>query len=237
VNKRALEEERMKSNINVKILRLAVVEILSQCGFERTTEQTLNVLVDVLNYYIEQLAIRMGGKQSRGISPEHIYRAVIDEMYGKCTYQIPELLAFLKYQINLKNYLLEKYDIGCEESLLHTIRVLPKNVQLRGVLRSSKAVGNVNEMQEESMHGSIKIDKFMEDFISSSLSEQSRREVGMYSHQVMDLVNFRPRRAVEMSERMFNELLEHKRKARFLREPSSLLDDLEPWRDRKVFKG
>jgi hypothetical protein len=228
----------MKSNIDTKILKLAVAEILSQCGFERTTEQTLNVLVDVLNYYIEQLTVRMKRKQGRGISAENIHRTIIDEIYGNCTYQVFELLSFLRYQINLKNYLLEKYDAGLEESLLHTIRILPKNVQLKGLTRSSKAVGNMSEVQEESAQSSIKIDRFMEDFISSSLSEQSRREVGEYSFQVMELAELRPRKAIEISERGFNELLEHKKSRDvFLREPGSLLDDLEPWRDRWVFKG
>lgn len=228
----------MKSNINAKILKLAIVEILGQSGFDKSAEQSLNVLTDVMKYYIERLTLKIKKVQDRGVVSEQVIKFIISDYYDECRYQIQELYSFLRYQVNIKNYLSEKYDVGCEESLLHTLRVLPKNVQLRSILRSSKTVGNLNEVQDSSDDNSIVYDDFMANFVKDCISEQSRRVVGEYKFQLMDLiVGETDNNKIEIDKGEFNDILEKKRaQVEFLSEPTSPIDDLSIFNRMKVFK-
>ncbi|OQS53717.1 hypothetical protein EHP00_737 [Ecytonucleospora hepatopenaei] len=44
----------MKSQLNKKLFKIAAVEILLQLGFEKCTEESLNVLSEVFSYYIDR---------------------------------------------------------------------------------------------------------------------------------------------------------------------------------------
>lgn len=228
----------MKSNVNTKVLKLAVVEILAQCGFERTTEQALNVLTDIMRYYIEEVAGRIKRSQGMGVVAELVHGTLIVELYGESEYQIPELQSFLRYQLNIKNYLSDRYNVGAEESILHILRVLPKNVHLRALMRSSRTVGDANEVEEEYVEEGVHFDEFTRGFVESSLSEQSRRVVGEYGFQFMELVDSGRREGMQMSEREFNEMVGMRRnRLGLLREPGGIVEDLLMWSDRHVFKG
>lgn len=227
----------MKSNINTKILKLAVVEILAQSGFDKTAEQALNVLTDILKYYIEQLVSRIKRNHESGVVPELVYRIVIRELYAECEYQIPELLSFLRYQINIKNYLSDRYNVGCEESILHILRVLPKNVQLKTLVRNNRNLNDASEMKEEFVDEDVTFDDFTRDFVESSLSEQSRRVVGEYKFQFMEFIDKKPREPLRINKNEFNEILEMKKSTfEFFREPETIIDDFSLWNNRYVFK-
>ena len=45
----------MKSDLYKKILRLSIVEILLQLGFEKCSEESLNIFTEILEYYIEKI--------------------------------------------------------------------------------------------------------------------------------------------------------------------------------------
>lgn len=229
----------MKSNVNTKILKLAVVEVLAQSGFDRTAEQALNVLTDIMKYYIEQIAVRMKKSSEGGIAPEIACRSLIGDLYRECKYQIPELLSFLRYQLNIKNYLFDRYNIGCEESILHILRVLPKNIQLKTLVRNNRNLSNTSEIREDSPEEGIRFDEPMRAFVNAGLSEQSKRVVGNYEFQFMDLVDKQPREAIGISESEFNMILEMKKNTfEFIRESGTgtVVDDFLFWNNRYVFK-
>lgn len=223
----------MKSSTNTRILKLALVEILAQCGFDKTAEQALNVLADIMRHYIEHLAARIRKSSPGGVS-ELVCRVVVEDLYRESEYQEPELLSFLRYQLNVKTYLSDRYNIDSEESLLHILRVLPKNVHLKSFVRSSRSLSDPNEAREESVEEGVGYDDFMRDFVESSLSEQSRRVEGRFEFQTMDLVDGCSR-GIAVDRREFNEILQ-RRGVGFLQEPVALVDDLALWTSRHVFK-
>ncbi|CAD26570.1 hypothetical protein [Encephalitozoon cuniculi GB-M1] len=228
----------MKSNMNTKILRLAVVEILSQSGFDKTADQALNVLTDILRYYIEHLGCRMRRKGENGIVPELICRFLVDEEYGECEYQIPELLSFLRYQVTVKNYLNDRYSVGSEESILHILRVLPKNAQLRMVMRNGGNLNDMNEVEKEVVEEDVRLDEFTKEFVESSLQKAGKREVREYRLESVDLIDGEPARRVKIGDGEFNAILDQKQNGiDFLEEPGVLARDFAIWNNRHVFKG
>ncbi|AFN82984.1 hypothetical protein EROM_050510 [Encephalitozoon romaleae SJ-2008] len=228
----------MKSNMNTKILKLAVVEVLSQSGFDKTADQALNVLTDVLRYYIEQLGCRMKRRHGKGVVPEMMCRILVEETYGECEYQVPELLSFLRYQVTVKNYLSDRYNVGSEESILHILRVLPKNAQLRMVMRSGGNLREMNEVEREVVEDDVKFDEFTKEFVKSSLLEAGEREVREYRFESADLIGGEPQKRVRVGDIEFNEILDRKQKeVEFLQEPNTLVRDFGGWNSRYVFKG
>ncbi|AFM98269.1 hypothetical protein EHEL_050580 [Encephalitozoon hellem ATCC 50504] len=228
----------MKSNMSSKILKLAVVEVLSQSGFDKTADQALNVLTDILRYYIEQLGCRMKRRHGMGVVSDQMCRILIEEIYGECEYQVPELLSFLRYQVTVKNYLSDRYNVGSEESILHILRVLPKNAQLRMVMRNGSSLREINEIEKEVVEDDVKFDEFTKEFVRSSLLEASRREVREYRFESVDLIGGEPRKGVRIGDAEFNEILDRKQKeVEFLQEPRTLVKDFGGWNSRYVFKG
>lgn len=227
----------MKSGMNIKIVKLAVVEILLQSGFDKTADQALNVLTDVLRYYIEQLGCRVQRRHEQGAVTGLVCRTLVEEIYRENEYQVCELLSFLRYQITVKNYLSDRYNVGSEESILHILRVLPKNAQLRMLVRNGGNLNEMNEVEKSVVEDNVSFDEFTREFVESSLSEASRRVVGECRLEFVDLIGDEPRRGIRLSDGELNEILERKRGAvEFLQEPGGLACDFAGRSSRYVFK-
>ncbi|KAH9412305.1 histone-fold protein [Ordospora pajunii] len=228
----------MKSNMNLKILKLAVVEILAQSGFDRTTDQALNVLADVMRLYIEQLGQRMKQRHEKGVVAELMYGIIVDELYDESEYQIAEMLSFLRYQITIKNYLSDRYNVGSEESILHVLRILPKNAQLRMLMRSGGSLSEINKVERDAHEEGLSIDEFTRGFIESSLKENSKGEDEEYKFQLVSFIGEEEGiKKVRISDGEFNEILEgRKERHGFFKQPVSFASDFCAWKDRHVFK-
>ncbi|ADM11501.1 uncharacterized protein Eint_050520 [Encephalitozoon intestinalis ATCC 50506] len=227
----------MKSNMSTKILKLAVVEVLSQSGFDKTADQALNVLTDILRYYIEQLGCRIKKRHGREIVPELVCRILVEEVYEEYEYQIPELLSFLRYQVTMKNYLNDRYSMGSEESILHILRVLPKNAQLRMVMRNGSNLSDMNEVEKEVVEDDVMFDEFTKEFVKSSLEKESKKGEVEYKLESVDLVGGEARKGIRIGDGELNEILEKKhREVEFLKEPRALVKDFCVWSNLYVFK-
>lgn len=168
----------MKTDSNKRLLKLVSAEALIQTGFENSTEQALNTISDVLNLYIETLVKKIIPLQECK-DPYFLSKILIEETYANEQYQIKEMTGFLNQQIALKHQLKEQYEVEGEESLLHLLKVLPKETSLKSVFRSSKTL-TVEEKKSIEIKEEIEIDEFMTDFIEKSSSEPSRKVVGVY---------------------------------------------------------
>ena len=127
----------MKTDSNKRLLKLVAVESLIQNGFENTTEQALNTVSDILGLYIETLCKKLIYLQECE-DPFYLSRILIEDIYEDEKYQIKELCGFLDQQISLKYQLLQQYDVDVEDSLLHFLKVLPRDTTLKSVYRNSK---------------------------------------------------------------------------------------------------
>ncbi|ELA42236.1 uncharacterized protein VICG_00635 [Vittaforma corneae ATCC 50505] len=138
----------MKTDINKKLLKLVSTEVLLQLGFERSTEQALNIITEIFSFYLESLikkAISVQKSDGKDDSNEgsantsHLdCRYLIEDTYHEEQYQIKELVKFMEQQIALKTQLTNRHDVECEESLFHALRLLPKGASLRSVFKNTR---------------------------------------------------------------------------------------------------
>ena len=168
----------MKTDSNKKLLKLVTVESLIQNGFENTTEQALNTVSDILGFYIETICKKLIPLQE---CPDSYFlcKIFLEDVYDDEQYQIKEILGFLNQQIALKEQLLQQHDVEMEESLLHLLKVLPRDSSLKSVYRNSKTL-TIEEKKSIEIKEDIEVDQFMANFIEKSSSEQNRRVVGSY---------------------------------------------------------
>lgn len=131
----------MKSNLNIKILKLCISEICIQVGFERISEQSLNILADVLKHYISQISLKLNKAIGPNVYFQHGSRFCIDNFLISESYRERELSSFLKSQIALRKYL---GDQGSSKSLLHYFKILPNDQIFTGITRN-----NSNEIDPE----------------------------------------------------------------------------------------
>lgn len=168
----------MKSDINKKIFRLLSTEVLLQVGFERSTEHAMNILAEILAFYLESLAKKVVPFSE--CSPEVANKFLVEDTYFSEQYQIRELHSFLEQQIFIKKQLKDKFDVECDESLLHSLRVLPKGVSLKSAFRNAKAM-TLEEKKSMDVHQDVQLDEFMSEFVEKSGLEASRRVAGVYA--------------------------------------------------------
>lgn len=113
----------MKSNLNTKILKLSIAEICIQLGFDKITEQSMNLLSDVLRYYIIQIWLKLGRYEQTNFY-DIIIKNIFNDMLIAESYQEKELNIFTKAQNSVKKYYNENSN---NKSLLHLLKILPNN--------------------------------------------------------------------------------------------------------------
>ncbi|KAK6089845.1 hypothetical protein P3W45_001193 [Vairimorpha bombi] len=131
----------MKSNLNIKILKLCISEICIQVGFERISEQSLNILSDVLKHYISQISLKLNKAVGSNVCFENSSRFCINNFLISDSFREREISSFLKSQIALRKYL---GDQGTGKSLLHSLKILPNDQIFTGITRN-----NSNEIDPE----------------------------------------------------------------------------------------
>lgn len=189
----------MKTDVNKKLLKLISAEVLLQTGFEKSTEQALNILTEAFSYFIERTIMNIRPIQNgRDLdSPDEtlkdeshgICRFLLEDTYRDEQYQIKECLKFLEQQILLKMQLAGKHNIECEESLLHSLKLLPKGITLRSVCKNTRTA-TLEEKKSAEITEDIQVDEYMNEFINKSSSEASRRVVEGYSFDCSKIVDY-----------------------------------------------
>jgi Histone-fold protein len=165
----------MKSNINRKILRLVSTEVLLQIGFEKTTEQSLNIITEVFAYYMESLIKKAAVLQ--GCDGRNLCKILIADTYRSEQYQLGELSQFLDQQNLIKRQLREKAE-GEEDScsLLHSLKVLPQGMSLKSTFKNTKST-TIEEKSNREIFIEIKLDDFLNQFIEESYKSENRRQL------------------------------------------------------------
>ncbi|KAI5159725.1 hypothetical protein NEAUS03_0535 [Nematocida ausubeli] len=124
-----------------KVLQAVVVEILNQVGFERTSKQSLQIIIDLVFSQINQKLLRVKdilsgsglceaynriGEEKEEIDKDLldvILLAIIQESTGcEDSYRRKELVSFLQYQLNITKQI-KKEAAPQDESLLEILRV------------------------------------------------------------------------------------------------------------------
>ncbi|KAF9763082.1 hypothetical protein NGRA_1522 [Nosema granulosis] len=212
----------MKSNMNMKIIKLAMAEIVMQCGFERISEQALNIMGDIFRHYLEQITLRMVKMSELHCDFDIISRAIINDFLVEDSYQEKELLSFLHTQLQQKKYL---GGDGKEDSLLHSLKVIPKSVDLTNVCRTTSSF-LVPNIKNGSSNISLEVDQSMNNFIEDCMSERSRREeVGEYKYKLLEILSKDKNLLVAPTKTMSEKVT------------ISLLSDFDYKERRKVFKN
>lgn len=179
----------MKKAINFKIAKLAVIEILLQVGFERASEDSLNILTDVFCHFLEQKFRRIKEiKEHRyGIHKLPLPFHVMCLGINTYSYKFKEIISFLEYQIFLKDYIKEKYKIE-EDSLLQCLRVLPQKLNFKTIKKDFFLVNQevkIDHFEKEE----IEIDKHILEFIDDNL-KKSKEENEEFSLETVENVDF-----------------------------------------------
>lgn len=156
----------MKSCLHKKLLKLVSAEVFLQVGFERGTEQALNLTTDLLAFYLETLVKRSSYLQS--VTPRLIISHLIDMFYYNEEYQCEELYQFVEQQIQMKTIIKEYGDT--ESSLLHMLKILPEEINLKSAQRSSTNL----TIEERNNPVKIVIEAPMEDFLCQFIEECSK---------------------------------------------------------------
>ncbi|KAM0681329.1 hypothetical protein GINT2_000529 [Glugoides intestinalis] len=169
----------MKVDVNKKLLKLVCTEVLLQLGFERSVEQALNVLTEIFSFYLEfliQKVVPLLGCEDSTL----LCKFLIENTYEDEQYQIRELFKFMEHQISLKALLVDKHNVDCDESLFYSLKLLPKGVSFRSVFRNTKTT-TLEEKKSINITEDIAVDEFMNKFVDSCSSENSKRVLGTYA--------------------------------------------------------
>lgn len=124
----------MKSNLNIKILKLCISEVCLQIGFEGISEQSLNILSDLLKYYIIKISLQINKSVGSDAYFEGVTEFLLKTFLGEDSFLEKEMLVFLNLQNNLKGHL---NDQGSNKSLLHCLKILPNDHLFTGVTRNN----------------------------------------------------------------------------------------------------
>ncbi|KAF7682693.1 hypothetical protein TCON_2088 [Astathelohania contejeani] len=159
----------MRSNFQNKIIKLCITEILLQIGYERATTNSLNILVSAFTHRMTELLIHFAEHNSLEL--------LLFEFIGSSeSYQFGELASFLDAQRDLQVGLLEKHALrNGQESILHILRVIPRNISLRS--KRKVVCGNIllsEETDERQVNDEvgreIVVDEYMEKFINECMA-------------------------------------------------------------------
>lgn len=168
----------MKSSIHKKMLRFAAAEAFLQLGFERTAEQALNIVADVVSYYLEAMVQRMHPFQDS--SAKTITDLLVGSFYGSEQYQKEELFPFLDQQLQIRRQMREKAEDGI---LQHALKTLPHEAAHPSPLRMVNAI-SVEERARPKILDEMVLDEFLADFIEGCSQEDSRRAVTGYAYDM-----------------------------------------------------
>lgn len=169
----------MKSNMNKKLLRLVATEVFLQFGFERATEQSLNIGTDLLAHYIEALVkctIPFQDCDWRSTA-----EALLDGFYGTERYQINELHQFVDQQYMIKKQIKEKMDGDAPSSLLHALKILPQELSVKNTQRYTKNT-TIEEKSSQKVHEEVEVDDFLNQFIEACGTEKGVRGAEEYQY-------------------------------------------------------
>ncbi|KAL6121014.1 hypothetical protein NUSPORA_02143 [Nucleospora cyclopteri] len=169
----------MKVELNRKILRVAVVEILMQLGFEKCTEQSLNIVTEVFSYYLEALikSIAFANAHTIEKSEENKFESrkkdillykLLTDFYINSEYQYDELLCFASQQISIVDKIIENKSCTSDcENMLSLLKFLPRNQSLKRLYKNTKnAIFEAKEEKEEKEEvGEVELDAFLKQFI------------------------------------------------------------------------
>lgn len=175
----------MKSSIYKRMLRLVSAEVFLQLGFERASEQAINLSSDLLEFYIEALVKRMVPLQAcdGGAVVGHL----VHGCYRTEEYQKDELMQFLDQQNLIKKQLKERSE--GESSLLHVLKVLPQEINFKSTHRNSR---NLTIEERSSGPSKVAAEVFVDDclnaFIGECSGEPSRRAVQEYAFEISRLL-------------------------------------------------
>lgn len=180
----------MKAELNKKILKIAAVEILLQLGFEKCTEEALNILVEVYSYYIErtignskEIVGILGGNESKEefISKEEAKSSSFKDnkqntkfvyLFLKMNKSLNnELLQFVAQQNNIMNLLKNSNTEVKSGNIFKTLKFLPKEQTLRALHKTNNNSNKTNllldleEKNESEEGGEVEIDAFFKAFV------------------------------------------------------------------------
>ncbi|WUR03488.1 uncharacterized protein VNE69_05080 [Vairimorpha necatrix] len=205
----------MKSNLNFHILKLCVSEICLQIGFDRISEQSLNLISDVLKYYIIQISLKLNKSIGSEIFSEPTTKFLIESFFSENSLQEKELISFLKAQNTLKKNL---NDIGNNKSLLHCLRILPNDQNFTGIARN-----NLNDLDYKPK---IKIN-----YVNDKIEKDEEMKKFIKNCEIIFL-----KKKVEKIDINLNNVLEEQKRKRFMFENEKetifkISDFYEIWND------
>lgn len=166
----------MKSNIHKKMLRFATAEVFLQLGFERTTEQALNIVADAVSYSLESMAQRV--RPFQDCPTRASVDLLVDSFYDSEQYQKEELLQFLDQQLQIRRQLREKTEDGL---LQHALKTLPYETAHTSTLRMASAMSVEERAQPKALEEMV-LDDFLAGFIDRCAQESPCRAATDYNY-------------------------------------------------------
>ncbi|ORD94874.1 Y551 [Enterospora canceri] len=175
----------MKTELNKKILRIAVVEILLQTGFEKCTEESLNVLSEVFSYYIEQVIAEILIPQTevdespgpKKLKKEETFcpaKLLLTRFYHNSQYNYQEMLQFLNQQIGIVRMLRDtpktKTNHTEPNNMLSILKFLPKNQSLKNLSKAARRI-EVEEKKESEEEDEAEMDTFLDNFLNDFIEK------------------------------------------------------------------
>lgn len=173
----------MKSNMYKKMLRLVATEVFLQLGFERATEQSLNIGTDLLSYYLEALVKRM--VPFRGAGTRTIVDMLVSDFYRNRQYEKEELLQFLEQQALVRRQSKEKTE--GDPLQLNVLKTLPQEVSFRNTFQNINMLA-IEEKNRPKVTEEIIIDDFLAGFVEKCSAETVHRAVVDFSFDTSNIL-------------------------------------------------
>lgn len=163
----------MRQRVYFKIVKLAVTETLVQVGFERSSEDALNVMADIFCFHLESNFRRMKAMQYLRFGAYKVPLSLFT--YAKSihigSYAYGETMAFLACQSALSLHLREKFKVD-GDNLLQMLKVLPPRRIKLEVFNKQHRVSLSQAKSDVTESKDIEIDDFMTAFLEKALDEE-----------------------------------------------------------------
>lgn len=208
--------DKMRQQVYFKISKLAVTEILLQSGFEKSSDDALNILTDIFCYYVVRKFSKVREMQCLrfGIHKIPLSFLVYAKSLEPYSYRHEEVKAFLSYQGFLSLYLKEKFKVE-GSSMLQMLRVLPQRKIVLEVF-NRKYRTNLNEIKSDTTETKdVDIDDFMMSFLERSMQEGGKEAEDYENHAELsnDLVKVGGTALLKLEEDTYEKFLVSKRKS------------------------
>lgn len=152
----------MKSDIYRKLLRTVAVETFLQLGFERASEQSVNIAADLLAHYLTAQVLRIlpYRRSSRSAA-----RILVADFYCLEEYQKDELFQFLDQQLQMRRQPKEKTEDG---TLQHALNAIPQEARDAFRTTALRISGALQPDEKTSMKivNEVPVDGFLVEFIT-----------------------------------------------------------------------